>query len=213
MSLEKPQAGGKFIVLEGIDGSGTTTQLERLALALEAQGRRVHRTCEPTSFEVGTLIRALLQGRGGPARHPATMALLFAADRLDHLEQTVLPRLRQGDVVISDRYTLSSLAYQSLTSEEADAVEWLQQLNRHAIVPDLTLVLDVSPNVAEARRRARGGPEELFEKSELQRRLAALYASAETLVVGHPLLHISADGDADAVASQVESAVRPLFSQ
>jgi dTMP kinase len=141
------------------------------------------------------------------------MALLFAADRLDHLEQTVLPRLRQGDVVISDRYTLSSLAYQSLTSEEADAVEWLQQLNRHAIVPDLTLVLDVSPNVAEARRRARGGPEELFEKSELQRRLAALYASAETLVVGHPLLHISADGDADAVASQVESAVRPLFSQ
>jgi dTMP kinase len=126
------------------------------------------------------------------------MALLFAADRLDHLEAEILPHLGAGELVLSDRYDLSSLAYQSATAEPGaaeagDAVAWIRALNAQARRPDLTLVLDVHPDVAAERRQHRGGKAELYEKLELQRRLAALYARAEDLVIGDRVVHIDAN--------------------
>jgi dTMP kinase len=146
-----------------------------------------------------------------------TMALLFAADRMDHLDAEVLPRLRDGIIVISDRYDLSSLAYQSATAPANDPEEakriasWIRDLNRHARRPDLTLVLDVRPEVAAARRDNRGGARELYEDGELQARLAEAYATAEQLVAGDPLVHIDANASIDQVVGASFAAIETLL--
>jgi dTMP kinase len=202
---------GLFIVMEGIDGCGSTTHAKLLSEAIRGRGAQVVLTCEPSSGPIGTLIRQALQRRlpGPDATAPrhldwTTMALLFAADRMDHLDSSIIPALRAGSVVISDRYDLSSLAYQSVTAHEgADPVPWIRTLNRQALRPDLTLVIDVPAEVAEERRRARGGVEELFEARELQARLATVYARAEQLVPNDRLLHVPGVGDMGQVAAQV----------
>jgi dTMP kinase len=202
---------GSFIAVEGIDGSGSTTIVDRLVASLKAKQRAVHRTCEPSGGPIGAMIRQILShrmvvpGQGSPGW--GTMALLFAADRLDHLQAEVLPRLRQGITVISDRYDLSSLAYQSATApqggaaETAEVLAWIRQLNRQARRPDLTLVLDVRPEVAANRRGQRGGAKELYEDLDLQARLAEAYARAEELVPGDRVVHIDANQSVDAVLS------------
>lgn len=206
---------GRFIVIEGIDGSGSTTHGKLLSKSLKQRGHEVALTCEPTAGPVGGLIRQVLQKRvhvmaeHGPRTFSwSTMALLFAADRIDHLESEIIPALRAGVWVISDRYDLSSLAYQSVTAPSPEKViPWIRQLNVHALRPDLTIVLDVPAEVAAERRGSRGSKEELFEKSELQKRLAAVYAEAETLVPEDPLVHVSGVGEVADVARRVLEAV------
>jgi dTMP kinase len=202
-------APARFIVLEGIDGSGTTTQVARLVTELSRRGTRAVATCEPTSGPIGKFIRSALKGAlrsddGGPHALPwSSMALLFAADRLDHVESVVVPALREGATVVCDRDVLSSLAYQSTTSPEGEAaVPWIRSLNARALRADLTIVLDVADDVARARRESRGGEPELFEDNELQRRLAGVYARAESLLPGEPVVHV-ADGSVDEVAARV----------
>src|SRR5258708_14213568 len=119
-----------FVVVEGMDGSGSTTVSERLASHLAGKRRPVHRTCEPSGGPIGALIRQILAHRvvvptewGHASPGWATMALLFASYRADHLQAAVLPRLRDGVIVISDRYDLSSLAYQSATAPAEDPAE------------------------------------------------------------------------------------------
>ena len=208
---------GVFVVLEGIDGAGSTTQCARYGSHLRGERRLVHITREPSTGPVGSLLRLILTRRIAlPADKQAeAMALLFAADRLDHVASEIEPYLRDGYVVISDRYDLSSLAYQSITAAAGDAaasVEWIRALNRHARRPDVTVVLDVSPDVAEQRRRARGGAAEIFEETELQRRLAEAYRHAEAFVPGDRLIHVNGDGDEDAVAAAVAAALAPIVS-
>lgn len=205
---------GRFIVLEGIDGAGTTTQAKRLAAELERRGLSVCLTCEPSSGPVGALIRRALQkklGEGEPSGPRSlswgTIALLFAADRLDHVDSVVAPALAAGRVVVSDRYVLSSLAYQSVTSPEGEgAVPFIRAINSRALRPDLTVVVDVDPDVAERRRAARGGPPELFEVQEIQRQLARVYARAEQLVPGDAVVHV-ADGTPEEVFERILTAV------
>ena len=171
---------GRLVVLEGIDGAGTTTQAARLAERLRAERMLVRVTREPSDGPVGTLVRQVLTGRvvvpGGLAPGWATMALLFAADRMDHVESEIEPFLAQGGVVVSDRYDASSLAYQSVSSGAAkDAVEWIRTLNRYVRRPELTIVLDVPPDVAVERRLQRGEAAQLYDQSEVQRALAEFY--------------------------------------
>jgi dTMP kinase len=208
---------GLFVVFEGIDGAGTTTQSERYAARLRARKRLVHVTREPSTGPVGSMIRLALTHRLTlPSAHQAqVMALLFAADRLDHVAAEIDPHLRDGYVVISDRYDLSSLAYQSLTSnggDDAGTVSWIRELNRYARRPDLTLVLDVSPDVAAARRKARGGAAELFDAAETQARLAAAYLLADALVPGDRLVHIDGDASPDAVESAIAQVLDALVA-
>jgi dTMP kinase len=210
-------SGGVFVVLEGIDGSGTTTQAERWSAHLRGRGQVVHLTREPSGGPIGAQIRLVLTQRIAlPATHQAeVMALLFAADRLDHVASEIEPHLRDGHVVLSDRYDLSSLAYQSITAGERDpalVLGWIRELNRFARRPDVTVVLDVSPGVAAARRRARGGAAELFDDADLQARLAAAYLRAEALVPGDRVIHVDGDRDADAVARSVIDALEPFVS-
>lgn len=206
---------GVFVVLEGIDGSGSTTHTKLLAQALRERGLKVVETCEPSSGPIGAMIRQVLQGRltvADPAgSRPfawSTMALLFAADRMDHLDSTVVPALRDGAVVVSDRYDLSSLAYQSVTAPGGDkVVPWIRELNAAALRPDLTIVIDVPVEVAEDRRRARGGKEELFETRELQTKLCAVYGEAERLVPRDRLTHVLGVGAMNDVAAAILNAV------
>jgi len=212
--IQRPYPG-LFIVMEGIDGCGSTTHGRLLAEAIRGRGIEVVLTCEPSPGPIGTMIRQALQHRlfdadGATPRRLdwTTMALLFAADRTDHLDSTVVPALRAGSVVISDRYDLSSLAYQSATAHGgADPVPWIRHLNAQALRPDLTLVIDVPAEVAEERRRARGGVEEMFEARELQARLATVYARAEELVPNDRVLHVPGVGEMSAVAARVFEAV------
>jgi dTMP kinase len=209
---------GFFVVVEGIDGSGSTTHTNLLGKALRQRGLKVIETCEPSSGPIGALIRQVLQRRlfvadpSGPRSFAwSTMALLFAADRMDHLDSTVVPALREGAVVLSDRYDLSSLAYQSVTAPNGEKViPWIRELNAAALRPDLTVVIDVPVEVAEERRRARGGPEEMFETRELQSRLGAIYAEAEALVPTDRVAHIDGAGTISDVAASVLDAVTAL---
>src|SRR5580658_10203857 len=153
---------GRFVVLEGIDGAGTTTQVARMADRLRALRVPVRATREPSDGPVGTMIRHILTGRlvipGGRAPGWETMALLFAADRMDHVESDIEPFMADGGVVISDRYVASSLAYQSISSgaDAESAMPWIRAINRYARRPDLTIVLDVSAAMAGRRRELRG---------------------------------------------------------
>ncbi len=173
---------GRFIVLEGIDGAGTTTQTARLVERLRAESKaHVKITREPSDGPIGSLVRQVLTGRivtpGGRAPGWATMALLFAADRMDHVESEIEPFLAQDGIVISDRYDASSLAYQSVSSGRGGekAVDWIRLLNQHALRPDLTIVLDLPPDVAATRREVRGEAAQLYEQNEVQRALAVFY--------------------------------------
>jgi len=165
---------GRLIVLEGLDGAGTTTQARRLAQHLTARGAPTHVTREPSDGPIGVLIRQMLTGAHaieGQSISQSTFGLLFAGDRLDHLQREIEPRLAEGVTVISDRYYHSSLAYQGTGADR----DWITTLNARARRPDLTIFLQVRPEVAAARRVAAGRVQELFEDLRMQEDVAAGY--------------------------------------
>jgi dTMP kinase len=189
----------RFIVLEGVDGSGTSAQLDALATRLRADGKSVVTTREPTSGLVGALLRKILEGKldaGEVSKNFdwVTLALLFAADRSHHVNSVIRPSLGQGQIVICDRYDLSSRIYQSETAPNPHtALPWVCTLNDNVPRPDITFVLDVAAEVAEKRRAQRGGPPELFERTALQRRLVNAYAEADRYVPNDRLVHVPGD--------------------
>jgi dTMP kinase len=158
---------GRFIVFEGLDGAGTTTQANLLAERLRKDGRTAYLAHQPSEGPVGLLIRQILAGRAATTQADGklgvvderVMALLFAADRLDHLNSQIEPRLARGEDVILDRYTLSSLAYQGSTVSH----EFINHANRFARRPDLTLFLYAPAPVALERVRTRGAKLERYE--------------------------------------------------
>jgi dTMP kinase len=202
---------GRFVVLEGIDGAGTTTHVARLAERLRQMRVPVRATREPSDGPVGTLVRQVLTGRvvvpGGRAPGWATMALLFAADRMDHVESEIEPFVAEGGVVLSDRYDASSLGYQSISSgAEKDALEWIRSLNRYVRRPDLTIVLDVSPETAAERRQQRGEAAQLYEQNEVQRALAAFYRDLAKHMPNDQVVVIDASGTVDEVHARIWAA-------
>lgn len=167
----------RFIVLEGIDGSGTTSQCRALAEGLRKRGHDVLETREPSGGEIGRLTRALLAvGSDRDPVDPAALALLFAADRMHHLETEIRPALEAGRVVLCDRYVVSSWAYQSLECPRA----WVEQINAQAMWPDLTFYLHVEAEEAMRRIASRklqeATPEERYDRLETQSKLAHAYA-------------------------------------
>jgi dTMP kinase len=164
-------------VIEGLDGAGTTTQARLVGDALRARGREVHVTAEPSGGPVGALVRQVLTGRVGGGKgqggfDPAALALLFAADRLDHAASEIEPRLAAGVDVVSDRFTLSSLAYQAVTTGD---MGWIESMNSRAPIPDLVVFLRARPAVALKRRRAAATSPELYEVDAFQREVARSY--------------------------------------
>lgn len=210
---------GRFVVLEGIDGAGTTTQTAVLCERLRRDGAGAVRTTrEPSDGPIGSLVRQVLTGRivapGGRAPGWATMALLFAADRMDHVESEIEPFLASGGIVISDRYDASSLAYQSVSSGRGGetAVEWIRELNRHAMRPDLTIVLDLPADTAAVRREARGEASQLYEQNETQRALATFYKDLAKHMPDDRIVVIDANGSIDDVHRRVHEAYLARFT-
>lgn len=145
-----------FIVLDGIDGSGTTTHSKLLYGFLESMGFKVHLTKEPSDSEIGQLIRKNLKNQNIP---PTTDALMFAADRDLHYRMEIKEFLSKGFIVISDRYIESSIVYQSIQSDEM-SVDWVKTINKFAGKADLTIILDIDPKISLARKST------TFEKFE-----------------------------------------------
>jgi dTMP kinase len=162
----------RFIVLEGGDGTGTTTQLKRLRLALERAGIAHWITAEPSDRSEGLLIRRILSGE--LPRDPGTLARLFAADRNEHLngKDGILERLDRGEAVICDRYVLSSLAYQGV----ACGRELPAELNRGFPLPELLIYFDLAPETSLERLAGRENLD-IFEKLPFQEKVRAAYQS------------------------------------
>ena len=153
-----------FIVLEGLDGAGTTTQTQLLAKNLKTKSQQVHITCEPSTGEIGTLARRYLSGE--LASTPDLMALVFAADRIDHISSEVAPKLDAGIHVISDRYVHSSLVYQGEDLPDGFSTTWVESLNARARVPDVTFFIHVP--VAVSLERIDSRAEKDIYESEAQ---------------------------------------------
>jgi dTMP kinase len=194
----------RLIVLEGLDGAGTTTQSRRLAAHLTGRGQRAHLTREPSDGPIGRLIREMLTGHHALAAGPisqSTFGLLFAADRLDHLQREVEPQLAAGATVISDRWYHSSLAYQGTGADR----DWIATLNARARRPDLTIFLQVRPEVAAQRRVAAGRVQELFEDLRMQQEVEAGYHAtiAELTALGERIEVLDGELPPDSVFQQI----------
>ncbi|ASJ04215.1 MULTISPECIES: dTMP kinase [Thermococcus] len=169
---------GTFIVIEGIDGAGKSTQARLLAKWFEERGYDVVLTKEPTDTAFGKLIRKLVLtgGRegiidGARISHEAE-ALLFAADRAEHVAKLIKPSIEAGKVVISDRYFYSSLAYQWARGLD---LEWLIDLNRFAVRPDLVILLDLPVKESMKRINGRSIKTEFDKIAELQKKVRENY--------------------------------------
>ncbi len=199
----------RLIVLEGLDGAGTTTQVKRLVEHVRATGGKAHATREPSDGPVGRLIREMLVGEHaipGQKIAQSTFGLLFAADRLDHLQREVEPALAAGATVISDRWYHSSLAYQGTGADR----DWIATLNARARRPDLTIFLKVRPEVAAQRRVAAGRVEELFEDLRMQQEVDAGYRAtiAELIAAGETIETIDGELPEDQVFAAILRAAR-----
>jgi dTMP kinase len=172
---------GRFIVLEGADGVGTTTQMHAVAARLRARGRNVHETAEPSTGPVGTFIRQRLKAVPTSSSDDIALkrelALLFAADRLHHYASEVAPKLAAGVDVVSDRYVLSSLVYQSVDLPLDDVA----RLNQWAQKADATLLVTLAVDVAMQRLSARA-ERDLFETRVVQERVHKRYAELASRV-------------------------------
>lgn len=156
------QSRGKLIVLEGLDGAGTTTQMKRIAKRLEDAGKKVFITHEPTDNPIGLLVRSILQKKIKTT--PLSLALLYASDREDHLnneEYGINKYLDEGYYVISDRYFYSSIAYQSVDC----SISFIKNINSKFPHADILIFIDTPTDDCMDRIDKRGEEKELFEKS------------------------------------------------
>jgi dTMP kinase len=159
---------GIFVCIEGLDGSGKTTHAYRLVQNLQKRGFDAVYTTEPGRGELGKFIRAsVLQGKKRVPR--VVEAVLFAVDRVEHMEKDVKPALMEGKVVVSDRCVYSSLAYQGAAGLD---LEWIEEINHFALPPDLALYIDVPPEVVVKRIRRK---KSVMERLETQRRVKEVY--------------------------------------
>jgi dTMP kinase len=159
---------GIFICIEGLDGSGKTTQAKLLVRMLGKNYDAVY-TAEPSKGKIGKFIKqhCLHTNRRSSS---VVEALLFAADRSEHVENTILPALKKGRIVVSDRYVYSSLAYQGAAGLN---LEWIEKINVHAIRPDLAIFLDVEPVTVVQRMKPR---KSIMENLETQQKVHKIYA-------------------------------------
>ncbi|MDQ1430952.1 MAG: dTMP kinase [Actinomycetota bacterium] len=199
---------GKFVVLEGGDGSGKSTQVGRLATALRAWGLAVHETFEPGAGPAGAVIRDLLL-HGPEVIAPVAEALLMAADRAQHVAAEIAPALERGEWVVCDRYVPSSLVYQGVVRGlGVEVVEELSAVATGRLEPDLVIVLDIPDRVAAARR---GAVSDRLER-EGEPFHAAVRRAYRELAATRGWVVVDADGSVDAVAADVRAAVEPLLA-
>lgn len=163
---------GKLIVLEGMDGAGTTTQAAMLLSYLTSVGHKAILSAEPTKSPIGLLIRKLLSTQiEGEVNMLAALALCFAADRMQHVHEVIGPGLKNHEFVILDRYVLSSFVYQGLHLP----TNFIKEINKFAIKPDLVIVLDLDAKTALERLKRRATSEDFYETPQLLSKIRSRY--------------------------------------
>ena len=163
-------AVGFLLCIEGLDGCGKSTHVRLLARWLRSRGRKVVITDEPTDGVIGKIIKRMLRGE---LKLPiAAEALLFTADRVQHISDVIEPALKAGKVVLNERYVCSSLAYQSARGVP---VSWIASINKHAIKPDLTILIDIPAKAALARIKPSRRLDEFERNLRLQQRVRRNY--------------------------------------
>jgi len=202
-----------FIAMEGLDGSGGTTQTARLAQWFQTRGHsEILTTCEPSTGPVGRFIRDTLNpDHEASVIGDSVLPFLFAADRRDHLDREIIPALQRGAAVITDRYYHSSLAYQSL----AVGLPTVADLNDRFRPPDITLFLDLEPNESLARIEARGEARERFEAIDRLRQIQEAYYAVlvHCRAQGEHIVRIDASGTIDEVHSKVVASVEETLKE
>jgi dTMP kinase len=199
---------GRFVVFEGGDGSGKSTQSARAAAWLRDRGLVVHETFEPGAGATGAVIRELLL-HGPDSIAPTTEALLMAADRAQHVAGEIEPALARGEWVVCDRYVPSSLVYQGVVRDlGVELVEELSRIATRGLAPDLVIVFDVTDDVAVARQ---GG-----ESDRLEREGAAFHAAVRRayreLAPARGWVVVDANATIDEVADRVRAAIEPVLA-
>lgn len=192
-----------FIAIEGLDGAGTTTQCELLCDWLSRAGRDVRSTREPSDGPVGRFVREILAGNWAPF-DPASVALLFAADRVDHLAREIRPALAVGQDVVSDRYVLSSLAYQGRRGN----LDWVRTINERADDPDLTIFIDLPVDVCLERVLGRSTTRDIYESREVLETVDSMYRTLLASDSQTNLVTVAGDGPVDTVFERVLEQVR-----
>ncbi len=203
---------GRFIVFEGIDGSGKSTQIKKISKRLKALGNNVYSTFEPTDGPIGTLIRKMLSGK--IATDQRTIASLFAADRTDHLvnhDNGIRHKVDKGDVVLCDRYYFSSYAYHAQYIE----MKWVinaNSLNADILRPDLTIFIDVDPDLCFKRIKSSRSNFEMYEKIDIMKKVRANYFKAfDALKELEKIVIIDGNTSMEMVEDKIFNAVKNII--
>ncbi|WP_022668099.1 dTMP kinase [Desulfospira joergensenii] len=204
---------GKFIVFEGIDGSGKSTQVKRLHSLLQTENQDVILTFEPSQGPVGSLVRQMLEGRVEIDQR--TIAALFAADRTDHLlnrENGIKALVDQGRIVLCDRYYFSSYAYHAMYMD-MDWVIGLNAQNAEILRPDLNIFIDVDPDICLERIKSGRKSFDMYEKIGIMKQVRKNYFTAfEKLKTRETIAVIDGNASPDRVEQKIQRRVRDLLS-
>ena len=204
---------GKFIVFEGIDGSGKSTQIKKISKRLDALDFNVYSTFEPTDGPIGSLIRQMLSGK--IATDQRTIASLFAADRTDHLLNKatgIRHKVDQGEIVLCDRYYFSSYAYHA----QYINMKWVihaNSLNAEILRPDLTIFIDVDPEICFERIKSSRSNFEMYEKMDIMKKVRTNYFKAFDILRDQEKIAII-DGNTtmEIVEEEILNKVKKLFT-
>lgn len=209
--MKSQQYKGKFIVLEGIDGSGISTQSQELKRILESElASKAILTKEPSTGPVGVTIRQVLSRRISGIEDNC-LALLFAADRVDHNLNTIIPALQQGKHVICDRYLWSSIAYQGRTED----LEWLEQINRYAYKPDLTIFIKVRPDTSLERITTSRLKTEIFEERHILQQVYDNYIKLfkKWQDLGEQVIVIDGEQSSEEVTAEIRKEIKDFLNR
>lgn len=191
-----------FIAFEGLDGSGSSTQCRLLKEHLEKGGYSVLATKEPTSdTPIGRMIRDILQHKWSAS--PEGLQLLFSADRAEHIKNEIEPALNNGQIVITDRYLFSTIAFGGMDT----SVDWLKKLNENFRLPDITFLFKLAPSECIKRITGRGSEFELFEKQEKLEKAWAIY---DKIKDEYPNIHLI---DASKSIEEIEGEIKEIINK
>ena len=199
-----------FIVFEGIDGAGTSTQIKKIC---ETNPDLFFQTAEPTSLETGKFLRRMLGGEFNVDER--TNSFLFAADRCEHIygKNGVIEQLNAGKIVISDRYFFSSLAYQSISCGE----ELPKLLNSTFPLPQILFFFEINPEISLKRVISRNEKKEIYEKIDLQNKIAAEYEKIiseyenDSINNGMKIIRIDATKSIEAVFAEILNTINSIL--
>jgi len=203
---------GRFIVFEGIDGSGKSTQIKKISERLEVLENKVYSTFEPTDGPIGSLIRQMLSGK--VATDQRTIASLFAADRTDHLvnhDNGIRRKVDQGQIVLCDRYYFSSYAYHAQYID----MKWVihaNSLNADILRPDVTIFIDVDPDICLERIKSSRSNFEMYEKIDIMKKVRANYFQAfDTLKGLEKIIIIDGNTTKERVEDKIFNEVKKII--